>query len=159
MAYVVARPQDRWEIRESRWTPRGPRSRTLASFTRLSSAVVDRARAAAAVPVAAERIWELARRAGAPAPPPADEAARTLLAELAAGRPPSPGLRRMLLQHLGAEPTRDPLGGGVVEWLTATPRQRGDALRDLLGLADHLPPPKPGPLRFPRLGPPAPPHG
>lgn len=152
MPYVVARPQNRWEIRESRWTPRGPRSRTLASFTRLSTAVVAKARAAAAVPVSVERIWELARRAGAPAPAPADEAARTLLAEIAAGRPPAPGLHRMLLQHLGAEPTHDPLGGGVVEWLAATPRQRGDALRDLLALADRLPAPERGALRFPPLG-------
>jgi hypothetical protein len=152
MPCVVRRPRGRWEIRESRWTPRGPRSRTLADFTVLTPSVVARARRAAAAPVSETQLWEAARRAGAPArPSPADDAARTLLAELAAGRPPAPGLRRLLAERLATPLATDAVGGGVVDWLAASPAERGEALRDLLALTDRLPVPPRRPLRFPSI--------
>jgi transcriptional regulator with XRE-family HTH domain len=40
-----------------------------------------------------------------------------------------------------------------VDWIGASLEQRGAALVDLLGLADRLPKPPKGPLRFPRLSP------
>jgi hypothetical protein len=44
MAYVVARPKGRFEIRESVHTPKGPRARTLANFGQLTEKVLDTAR-------------------------------------------------------------------------------------------------------------------
>ena len=43
MAYVVTRPRGRFEIRESVHTDKGPRARSLASFTELSDEVLARA--------------------------------------------------------------------------------------------------------------------
>ena len=40
MAYVVARPKGRFEIRESVHTPKGPRSRSLANFSNMTDAVL-----------------------------------------------------------------------------------------------------------------------
>jgi len=150
MAYVVKRPRGRWEVRESIATERGPRARTLATFRTLSPAVVQRAVAAATRPTSAVEIRDAARRAGAGASR-ADEAARSLLFELAHGREPSPGLRRALLGWLSEPRDNDPVGGGVAEWLGASPADRGQALRDLLGFVDALPPRPRPPLRFPPL--------
>jgi hypothetical protein len=50
MAYVVARPRGRFEIRESVHTPKGPRSRTLANFEQLTDKVLDTARGRASRP-------------------------------------------------------------------------------------------------------------
>lgn len=51
MAYVVARPHGRFEIRESVYVAdapsRGPKSRSLASFRQLTDAVLDKAEARA----------------------------------------------------------------------------------------------------------------
>jgi hypothetical protein len=150
MPFVVRRPRGQWEIRESRWTPRGPRSRTLATFTLLTPPVVARARRAAAAPVSEEQLWDAARRAGAPARrSTADEAARILLTELAAGRPPAPGLGRLLAGRLATPPAHDLPGEGVIDWLAASPQQRGKALRDLLELSDRLPATPRRPLQFP----------
>lgn len=100
---------------------------------------------------------------GAPvARPPADRAARELIAELGKGRSPSPTLRRTLLDLL-----RDGEGRGdglrqspaleaeheVAEWMAASPRERSKALVELLLLADALPHGgrRGKPLRYPRL--------
>ena len=40
MAYVVARPRGRFEIRESVHTPKGPRARSLANFAHLTDEVL-----------------------------------------------------------------------------------------------------------------------
>src|SRR5438552_1625397 len=104
MAYVVRRPRGSWEIRESVATERGPRSRTLASFRKYTPAVVSRAVRAASRPTTAEDVYSALVRAGAVSSA-ADEAARALLAEVAAGRMPAPGLRGLLLAAL-AEPAR-----------------------------------------------------
>jgi hypothetical protein len=141
MAYVVARPRGGWEIRESRATPAGPRSRTLATFRTLTPEVSERAVSRALRPLEAEEVRRAARRVGAPIASPApDRAAAELLAELAAGHRPRPALRRVLLEALGAEggsPTGNAEAAGA--WIVASAAQRGEALRDLLLLVDRLP--------------------
>lgn len=163
MAFVVPVKGDRFEVRESRSTSKGPRSRTLATFRELTDEVVEKAREKAAGDVDAEELQRAARRAGAPvARPPADRAARELIAELGKGRGPSPTLRRMLLDLL-ADEGRAGNGhkrsaaleaeGEVAEWMAASPGERGKALVDLLLLADALPHRgrRGNPLRYPRL--------
>src|SRR5258706_14812712 len=115
MEYVVKRPGGRWEIRESVSTDRGPRARTLGSFRRFTPAVLKRAVAAATRPTSSEAILEAATRAGAVSSA-ADAASQALLAEVAAGRPPSPGLRRLVLTMLSEPPAHDPPGAEAAEW-------------------------------------------
>ncbi len=55
MAYVVARPKGRFEIRESVHTHKGPRARSLANFARLSDEVLATARRRASRPFDTER--------------------------------------------------------------------------------------------------------
>jgi hypothetical protein len=150
MAYVVRRPNGSWEIRESVATPKGPRSRTLAGFRRYTPGVVGRAVRAAQRPTSADEVYAALQAAGAVSST-ADEAARALLAEVAAGRPPSPGLRRLVVGMLGEPPAHDVPGEGAGEWLTATENSRGTAVRDLMRLTDRLPHPPPRPLAFPPL--------
>jgi len=161
MAYVVARPGRRFEIRESRTTPDGPRSRTLTTFRVLDDDVVARAaeRSASTLDVAALRAS--ARRAGAPVAVEdgPDCAARALLAQLAGGRRPSPVLAALLADRLAVSPREGQqrampdAARAVVPWIDASPAERGDALRDLLLLADRLPPARTKRGRFPKLGP------
>lgn len=155
MAFVVARPGGQWEIRESVHTPSGPRARTLATFRILTDETLDRASRAATRPFDPHQVRLSAWRAGAPVgDSPADGAARLLLAEISSGRLPAPALRRMLVDSLAAAGPLPELqsGGSMGDWLGASPEERGGALRDLLELADRLPPPRRGRLRFPRLG-------
>ncbi|HEY1285931.1 MAG TPA: hypothetical protein VGF04_07565 [Solirubrobacterales bacterium] len=141
MAFIVPRKNRAWEIRESQWTPRGPRSRTLATFHELDVEAIEHARARASGPLDEGQLRRAALRAGAPvAHPPADRAAQDLLRELAAGRRPRRALRRLLADSV------DEGDGGLSDaaraarlWIAASPKQRGDALRDLLLLADRLP--------------------
>lgn len=145
MAYIVARPGERWEVRESRSTPAGPRSRTLATFRTLTPEVIEQVGARSSGPLDPRELRRAALRAGAPvAGGSADRAAGELLAELAGGRRPRPGLRALLLDALadkrpGAPGTSDS-ARAAARWASATPRERGETLRDLLLLADHLPP-------------------
>jgi hypothetical protein len=146
MAYVVARPKGRFEIRESVHTAKGPRARTLANFEQLTDKVLDTARHRAirpfdldAVRASAERarVTAAIRRAGqgplggAAAPGRREmrrfaEASRRMAATIEARPPP-------------AGPARDP----------------GDALIDLLDLVAQVAafqtPRRPEPLRFPPL--------
>lgn len=148
-------------MRESRSTAKGPRSRTLASFVELSDEVVEKARERADKPASARELRRAARRAGAPVRRPAAErAARELIAELARGRRLDPGLRQILLELLqrGYREDADPAPANeaarsVAGWMAATPEERGDALVDLLLLADALPHGgrQGKQLRFPRL--------
>lgn len=151
MAFVVPVKAGRFEIRESRSTPKGPRSRTLASFRELDRATIEKARERAeGPPPTAEELRAAALRAGAQvAPDPTDRAARDLLAHLARGKAPSPMLRRLLIDALenpdrGDRPA-DPEAAvsssarSVSEWLGASLRDRADTLEDLLLLADALP--------------------
>ena len=154
MPYIVPRPNQTWEIRESRNTPDGPRSRTLATFRTLTPEVVAKARERASTSLETAELRSAARRAGAPvAPPAADRAAGELLAELESGRRPRPTIERALLGALGASGA-EPLHSAqaAAAWIGATPRQRGEALRDLLLLVDSLPPRAPRAReRFPRI--------
>src|SRR5262245_18023488 len=134
MAYVTARRNGAFEIRESRVTPEGPRSRTLATFRELDAATIEKAIARAEKPPSSEELVQAALRAGASvAARPVDEASRDLLRLLGRGDQPGPKLRRLLLGALAAEPNP------ALEWLGATPAERGDALRDLLLLTDAVP--------------------
>jgi hypothetical protein len=154
MTFIVATRHGGWEIRESRTTPKGPRSRTLATFRELTEDVIEQARARASKPLGEEELRTGAMRVGAPvAGPPADRAASDLLGELAAGRKPRRALRGLIAASFDEEDvSHSDATGSVAEWVAATPKQRGEALLDLLLLTDRLPHPKRGrDLRFPRL--------
>jgi hypothetical protein len=157
MAYVVPHNSGTWEIRESHATPAGPRSRTLASFRTLTPEVIERARARSARTLEPGELRRTATQAGAPIAVDApDRAAVDLLSELVCGHAPRPVLRRLLLDalHSGG---REPASGAqaAAMWIAATPRERGEALHDLLLLTDRLPPGRAsrGRLSFPRLSP------
>lgn len=147
MAYVVPRPNGSWELRESRSTRRGPRSRTLATFRALDAESIATAIERSGGPLTEATVRAAARRAGAPiAPAPADGAAASLLHELARGNAPAAGLRRALAAALAGQP---PAGA---EWIGTSVERRGRALWDLLLLADSIPPRRRAPAgRFPRL--------
>ncbi len=164
MAFVVPTKAGRFEIRESRNTPKGPRSRTLASFSELDESAIERARERAeGKPPSAEELRAAALRAGAPvAPDPADRAARDLLSRLAKSEAPSPMLRRLLIDALenpdrsdrpaDPEATVSSSARSVSEWIGASLRDRADTLEDLLLLADALPlRRRPAEIGFPRL--------
>lgn len=153
MAFVVSRPNGAWEIRESRSTGSGPRSRTLASFRTLTPEVVERALERSAAGLDEQTLVNLARRSGAPVATSgvADDAA-ALVEGLAAGGDLSPTLRRLTMGALGTPGVASAAELSAGAWLTATPARRGDALRDLLLLADRIPVRKRSDkLRFPRL--------
>jgi hypothetical protein len=98
----------------------------------------------------------LCRRAGAPvAPPRPDSAAAQLLAALADDEHLRPSIRRILAAELGTTnaPATDSQRAAA-RWLTATPAERGQTLRDLLLLADRLPTRKREQLVYPRPTPP-----
>src|SRR6478609_10971106 len=104
MAFIVPTRKGSFEIRESRSTAAGPRSRTLASFRELTDETIEKARARAAKAPSAGDLRAAALRAGAPvAAPPVDRAARELVGRLAKGERPDPMLRRLLLDALANE--------------------------------------------------------
>ncbi len=154
MAYIVTRRSGAWDVRETRTSASGPRSHTLATFRVLTPEVVERAVARSSKPLTQEDLRRAALRVGAPvAAPASDRAAGELLADLSAGRAPRPALRRLLLAALQGEvsDTSDS-ARSAAEWIVATSRQRGEVLRDLLLLADRLPPGRAaGRPRFPRI--------
>lgn len=154
MAFIVPRKNGAWEIRESRTTPSGPRSTTLATFRELTDDVLSRAQDRADQPLDDDELRRAALRAGAPvAAPPADRAAQQLLGELSRGRKPRRALRRLLASSV------DSSDGGlsdaalaVQEWIGISPKERGETLRELLLLADALPQGRrPDQISFPRL--------
>jgi hypothetical protein len=147
MAFIVPTKRGTFEVRESRSTPGGPRSRTLATFTELTDEVIEKVLARAVKPPTAEELREAARRAGAPVPgTPAEEAARETLRLLSRGDRLEPMLKRLLRDALEREERGDSAADPVsdnarsaAEWAGASPGQRGEALRDLLELADAIP--------------------
>jgi hypothetical protein len=142
MAYIVARPDSKWEIRESRVTPAGPRARTLATFRVLTAEALEHARIRSSRPLDVQALRDLAARAGAPvAARSPNQAAGELLAELARGDRPRPALRRLILDAIepdGARPASDS-ARAAGRWVTASAERRGETLRDLLLLSDRLP--------------------
>jgi len=161
MAFIVPTRKGSFEVRESRSTPKGPRSHTLASFRELTDDVIAKARERAVNPPSPEELRRAARRAGAQvARPPIEQAARELIAELGRGARLDPTLDQILSELLqrGYRESADPspaneAARSVAIWMAATAEQRGRALVDLLLLADALPSGgrKGKPLRFPRL--------
>jgi hypothetical protein len=154
MAYVVARRGGPWEIRESRATAAGPRSRTLATFRTLTPEIVEHARRRSSQPLDPHELRRIALHAGAPVTARApNQAAGELLAELATGNRPRSALRKLLLDALqpGGEATSDS-ARAVARWVSASPVRRGEALRDLLLLVDRLPAGRaPSRPHFPRI--------
>jgi hypothetical protein len=145
MAYVVGRPRGRFEVRESHATPRGPRARTLATFTTFDDDVVARVIERADGPVDVQALVQSARRAGARVSvgaSPVDLAARTLLGELRAGHRPSPALAAALADAVEPDVEVSDAVRGAAAWSGASLAERGEALRDLLLLADRLPVPR-----------------
>jgi len=163
MAYVVATHPGRFEVRESKATDKGPRSRTLVTFRELTDEVIEKVQATAAKAPTAEELKKAALRAGAPIQASElDEAAKNALRRIASGDRPRPLLRRLLLDALLGENGDDQPSGSAApisaaarsasEWIGAAPKERADALRDLLELADALPiRSRPHEIGFPRL--------
>lgn len=136
MAYLAKRPKDRVEIRESRSTPRGPRSRQLTSFVgALTPTVLARAAVRASRPFDADALIRRARIMGISVEARAPEReARSLLGRLRRADPIDPVMAGLLLRALDGVVTAEvpePLAE-VSEWIGATSTERGAALRDLL---------------------------
>lgn len=136
MAYLVKRPGNRIEIRESRATPQGPRSRQLARFAgALTPAVLARAAARATRPFDADALIRRARDLGIAIEARAPEReARALLARLRRGDAIDPVMAGLLVHALAGVETAtlpEPVAE-VGEWLGASAATRGAALRDLL---------------------------
>ncbi len=136
MAYLVRRDADAIEIRESRSTPRGPRSRRLTRFRgALTPAVLAAAAANASRPLDPHALVERAESLGIPVDVRAPEReARALLARLRRADPIDPRMASLLaraLDGVAQAPLPDTLAE-VGEWIGATPAERGAALRDLL---------------------------
>ena len=133
MAYVVARPKGRFEIRESVHTPKGPRARSLANFAHLDDEVLDRARQRASRPFDTAAVRVAAARVAANA------TVRHRRPETRRFVEASRRMAHSVAQVPGQAARRDP----------------GDALIDLLGLVAQVsafqPPRPPEPLRFPSL--------
>jgi hypothetical protein len=148
MAFVVARPNGRFEIRESRSIDGRPQSRTLASFRVLDDDVVEHARSRAETPFDVDAVRRSARARGAPvAPPRADLLVNDLLVELDGGATVRPAARRLLERRLAGRPA-DPADhhlARALSWRRASTDQRGEALVDLLSLVDAVGPRSPGP--------------
>ena len=133
MAYVVARPKGRFEIRESVHTPKGPRARSLANFAHLDDEVLERARRRATRPFDTEAVRVAAERAATKG------AARHERPEMRHFVAASRRMARSLEQVPPPEGRQDP----------------GDALIGLLGFVAMVrpfgPARAPEPLRFPPL--------
>ncbi len=157
MAYVVQNRSGAWEIRESRTTAEGPRSRTLATFAALTDEVIAAASARSASGLDPAGLRRAALRVGAPLrKPAADRAAVALLRELGEGRRPRRALEGLLAASVNGEhPVISDEARSAAEWLGASLEERGEALRDLLLLGDALPPGRTGDLAFPPLGSPS----
>jgi hypothetical protein len=142
MAYLYVRKNGRREIREARSTPRGPRSRTLASFRGpLTDELLDRAEAVSARGFDRAAIRARAALLGIPiVRASADSAARALIAQLRNGAHLDPVLATVLRGQLASADSAtvpDELTDAV-EWIGAHDRERGRALRDVLRLYDTI---------------------
>ncbi len=141
MAFVVARRDGRFEIRESVSTPQGPRAHTLASFRELTDAVLDHAERRALRPFDRQRVEAKALAVGASRDTRTTaRLAHLLLEDLHLGRSLPPLLAAALAHRLADTDTPMPDSlPPLADWIGCTPRERGDALRDLLRLTDRLP--------------------
>jgi hypothetical protein len=142
MAFLVRRSDRRVEIRESLTTSKGPRARVLASFSgALTRDVLDRAAARATRPFDPRALVRRAHALGIPVLERSREPeARAMLARLRRGDPLDPALAaslRSALARLPEAPVPEALAD-VVEWVGASPAERGAALRDLLDLYGRI---------------------
>jgi hypothetical protein len=156
MTYVVARPDRRFEIRESESTPAGPRAHTLATFRVLSERVLDHAASRARRPFDRERVKARAAALGAVRiDDEAGRAARELLAGLQRGATPPPALVGRLRTALAQARAEAPDSvEPVLDWIGTSTARRGEALRDLMRLADRIPKRRrPATLSFPGIHP------
>ena len=142
MAYLYVRKSGRAEIREAHTTPKGPRSRTLASFQgALTEEHLERAAAASTRHFDRDAIRARARELGIPvADSTALSPAHALVARLQRGAWLDPVLVSVLRERLEAmEATEVPDElTDVVEWIGASDHERGRALRDVLRLYDTI---------------------
>ena len=155
MAYVVARRNGRFEVRESLHTPKGPRAHTLAGFDVLTGEILAKAAGKAERPFDVHTVLASSRRAGAPV-------VATIDAEGSAGA----GRAASAQSETGTEPEHGGSANRFVESsrrMALTLRQApaavrtnpGAALIDLLGFADAVTRSQPArpfePLTFPVL--------
>jgi len=136
MAYVAARRNGRFEIRESMHTSQGPRARSLAGFAVLSDEVLVKAERRAVRSFDADAVIASARRAGA----------EVTASDTAAWVRNSPARFVQASRRMARSLQRSP----------ATERMEpGKALIDLLGFADAVRCSQPArpfePLAFPSL--------
>ena len=128
MAYVVARRNGRFEVRESIHTPEGPRARTLAGFRVLDDEILERASGRATRPFDRRAVIASARRVGAPVERGPGKASRGFV---------------QTSRRVGRQ------------WRVDRPRDPGAVLIELLGFADAVaagqPPRRSRPLEFPPL--------
>jgi len=138
MAYLYQRPCGRIEVREAHATPRGPRSRTLVSFTGpLSDELLDRAETRARRPLDRAALRRRAGELGVPfRESSADPAARELIGRLRRGARLDPRLAALLRDRLAEQPAVGLPDGlaDVAEWIGAGELERGRALCDVLRL-------------------------
>lgn len=163
MAYVVATKPGRFEVRESATTPKGPRSRTLASFREMTAETIEKVQAKSEKSPSAADLTHSALRAGAPVRgSDLDEAARETLRRIASGEQPDPKLRRLLIDALSGPSSETQTSGSksgisdaaraAAQWVGVSSEDRAAALRELLELADALPIRlRPHEIGFPRL--------
>jgi hypothetical protein len=147
MAYIVARPNGRFEIRESVHTPKGPRARSLVNFDRFTEEILERARARASRPFDSASVRDAAMRATTATDPagdltPADTASTIPRHEQPENRRFVEASRRMV-QSLERLPD------------SARRRDPGAVLIDLFEFVANVssspPTGPPKPLRFPPL--------
>jgi len=146
MAYVVARPRGRFEIRESFHTPKGPRARTLANFEQLTNKVIATAQQRASRPFDPDAVRASARKAVKTA----DARRAAQVASGVAATSPPAQMRRFVesSRRMAASlESRPPPAGSALD--------PGDALIDLLYLTAQIPvfkgPRRPEPRQFPSL--------
>jgi hypothetical protein len=135
MAYVVARRNGRFEVRESSHTPKGPRARSLAGFEVLTDEVVARAARRAMRPFDVDAVIASGKRAGAPV---------TAVAGAVGGIRDSSRRFVEASRRMASSLQRPP---------SSRPTDPGAALIDLLGFADAVARNQPSrpfePLAFP----------
>jgi hypothetical protein len=141
MAYVVARRNGRFEVRESLHTPRGPRARSLANFAILTDEVLADAARRATRPFDASAVLASGRRAGAPSTEAPSDPTRATQ-DSSTGSAGFVQASRRMARTLARAPLRG----------RADP---GEELIDLLGFADAVTSSQPRrpfePLVFPAL--------
>ncbi len=138
----IRRQGSRWEIRECRSTPKGPRQHRLASFRgALTPEILEEAEWAAQRPFDRTALIARARALGIPVSPQRrQDDARRLAGRLARGEPLDAtlvGLLRSLLADRPVAELPEHLAD-VRDWLGASEAERGRTLRGLLRTADLI---------------------